>query len=88
MANIQTYPLRKVQIVDAATAAALTTAINSATKAIAANIIGITDVTGAPSGTQTVYPNTIDIQYGGTFINKATNDLYSAMIIYVEQTQL
>jgi len=88
MANIQTYPLRKAQIVDAATAAALTTAINSATNAIAANIIGITDVAGAPSGTQTVYPNTIDIQYASPFINKAANDVYSAMITYVEQTQL
>ena len=88
MPNIQKLAIITQQTVTAADAASLDTAVNAAVIAIADNTIGLTDVTGAPSGNQTVIPNSIVIIPGTPFINKAGNDLYSATITFNAITQL
>ena len=84
MANNQTYPTKQILVLSGADVNSLSTAINNATKAIANNVIGVTDISGAPIGSQTVVPNSTDIQYGTSFIDKAGDDTYTAAITYTE----
>jgi len=86
--NVQTYPIPHLNTVTAANAAALDAAVLAAVKVIANNIIGIVDTAGAPSGNQTVQPNSIQITYEGPYLDSAGADLYTAGITWVETTQL
>ncbi len=88
MANKQTLAIRHSKTFVNASAANLDTATNAEANTLGGNTIGVTDVLGALTGTQTVLPNTVAISPTIPYLDAVPALNFTATVTWTEVTQL
>jgi len=89
MQNKQTLSIPQTSVISGATVAAVTAAALQQINTVAGNTYGLTDVTGAPIGAQTVAPGTISVgPIAVCYDATATAEVYAITVNWVETIQL
>lgn len=88
MANLNQVQIPVSKGLTATTAALLDAAVAAQVNTLAKNTIGNTDSAGAPSGTQTVYPNSIQISPYAAYLDAVPALHFVCTITWSEAVQL